>query len=465
MLVDLKKIYLKLPGPLQNLAVTLRGVEIHFERYGREYRKDSNFLKETQWFSKERLYQLQCDLLRSLISHATLHIPYYKRLFQEHDISVKSIQTPDDLKKIPILTKDDIRNHFSELISTNVDRRSLTLGHTSGTTGTPLEFYWDKKVICMTNAILWRQRDWGGIKFGDPYVLMTGNVIVPLSREKPPFWRHNIIQNQLLVSSFHLNEENMGAIARKLNQFRPFFLEAYPSTAYILGRYLIEKKQEIPLKAVFTSSEPLYPSYREVIEKAFGCHVYDYLGMAERVIFATQCEHRDGHHLNLEYGLCEILDEAGNPAKPGKSGNIVATGLHNYAMPLIRYKTGDGTAFINRGCSCGRQLPLIEDVITKAESIICTPDGRYISPSVLTHPFKPLHGIRESQIIQEDLHHLHIKLVKINENDEIKVEQLIREIQNRVGNEMEVQVEFVEKIPRTVAGKFRWVVSKIPLNI
>ncbi len=465
MLSNFKGVYEHLPISLQNLAVTLNGLEIARERYGRQFRVALAFLRETQWYSEEKLYELQCNLLQDLISYAALNVPYYKRLFQEHDLSVKSIQTPDDLKKIPILTKDKIRKHFSDLVARDADIRKLKLAHTSGTTGTPLEFYWDKKVIYMTNATLWRQREWASVNIGDRFVLLTGNVIVPLSQKKPPFWRHNFIQKQLLVSSFHLNEENMRFIVKKMRDFNPTFLEAYPSTVYILGRYLVSKRQRIPLKAVFTSSEPLYPEHREIIEKAFGCRVFDYLGMAERVIFATQCEKHEGQHLNLEYGITEILDDDGNPAEPGINGNIVATGLHNFEMPLIRYKTGDRSSFLKKQCSCGRQLPLIEDVTTKSESIIHTPDGRYISPSVLTHPFKPLRGIRESQIIQEDVYHIRIKLVKENQNEEIKVEQLVWDMKHRVGEEIQIDVEFVQMIPRTSAGKFRWVISKVPIEI
>ncbi|MHB8481154.1 MAG: phenylacetate--CoA ligase family protein [Nitrospiria bacterium] len=462
---NIKKVYERLPVSLQNLVVTLKGLGIFRERYGKEFKTSLLFLRETQWFSYERLYELQCNFLQVLIPFAVENIPYYKRLFQEYNLSVKSIQTPDDLKKIPILTKSLIRKFFPDLIAQNSPVRKLKLGHTSGTTGSPLEFYWDKKVIYMTNAVLWRQREWGGVNVGDPFVLLTGNVVVPLLQKKPPFWRHNFVQNQLLVSSFHLNPENMKAIVQKLKNFKPAFLEAYPSTAYILGRYLVDIKDVVPLKAVFTSSEPLYPNYREIIEKAFGCRVYDYLGMAERVIFATQCEQHEGHHLNLEYGVTEIVDEDGNPVTPGSIGSIVSTGLHNFAMPLIRYRTGDRTAFMVKQCRCGRHLPLIEDVTTKEEDIVLTPDGRFISPSVLTHPFKPLHGILESQLIQEDLHHLRIKLVRADRSVEIDIGQLVQGIKDRVGAEMKIEVEFVESIPRTKSGKFRWIISKVPLKI
>ena len=184
--------------------------------------------------------------------------------------------------------------------------------------------------------------------------------------------------------------------------------------------------------------------------------------MAERVVFASECERHSGHHLNLDYGITEFLDSNNETVEDGKLGKIVATSLHNFAMPFIRYETSDATASKTGTCPCGRGFPLIEDIATKHESIVTLPDGRLISPSVLTHPFKPMHNIAESQIIQEAVDQLIVKIVKRNGysvNDEIA---LLKAFGERLGSKMKINVEYVDSIPRTKNGKFRWVVSKIP---
>jgi phenylacetate-CoA ligase len=145
-------------------------------------------------------------------------------------------------------------------------------------------------------------------------------------------------------------------------------------------------------------------------------------------------------------------------------GEIISTGLNNYGMPLIRYKTGDTTKFKNVGCECGRHLPLINPVETKMEDMIIAKNGNVLSPSVLTHPFKPLTNIEKSQIIQESKDKLVIKIVKrpnYNEKDSVF---LLNELRVRVGD-MDVELEFVEDIPLTKAGKYRWIISKIPKEI
>jgi len=145
-------------------------------------------------------------------------------------------------------------------------------------------------------------------------------------------------------------------------------------------------------------------------------------------------------------------------------GRIVTTGLHNFGMPLIRYQTSDITALRKQKCSCGREFPLMEDVTTKAEDIITTTDGRLISSSILTHPFKPMHNVAESQIIQEDRRNITIKIIRRPSYNDEDTEYLLEEFKKRVGNDMNVRVEFVNSLPRTSSGKFRWVISKVPLK-
>lgn len=171
--------------------------------------------------------------------------------------------------------------------------------------------------------------------------------------------------------------------------------EGYPSTLIIWAKYLKSNKTALPMKAVLTSSETLFPVQRDTIEHSFQCKVYDFYGMAERVVFASECEYHNSH-LNLDYGITEILDVDKKTVPAGMIGRIVATSLWNYGMPLIRYVTSDTTAISDRKCSCGRIFPIMEKVTTKDEDIVTTPDGRLISSSVLTHPFKPMHNIEES---------------------------------------------------------------------
>jgi len=160
-----------------------------------------------------------------------------------------------------------------------------------------------------------------------------------------------------------------------------------------------------------------------------------------------------------------VLDDDDQPVPDGAEGYMVGTTLHNCGMPLIRYRTTDRGAFKPAICSCGRPLQLTEDVTTKAEDLLRLKDGRLIPPSVLTHPFKPLDSIEGSQIVQTDLDRLLIRIVPGGTFGDAERNHLLRELRARLGEDMQIDIECVEELPRTSRGKFKWVISQVELGL
>jgi len=448
--------------------ITAYGMKIHRERYGGRFPEHKELLFRMEYASEEDIRNYQDSQLRLLISHAYESVPYYRRTFDKYGVKPGDIQCKEDLPKIPVLTRELLKDNFSDLISKALPHRILKHGHTSGTTGTPLEVYYDPGMISMTYAALDRQFRWAGVNFtyrGDRIAVIRGNVIVPLPQRKPPYWRYNWYDNQLMLSNFHLSPGNLPSYYEALRNFKTVALDGYPSSVYVLAKVLINRGERLPLKAVLTSSETLYDYQRETIEAAFLCKVFDYYGSAERVIYSAECDKHEGHHLFPEYGITEIQDTAGNTLGPGQEGVMVGTSLQNYGMPMIRYRTNDLSMVKMNDCSCGRSLPLVDDVTTKVEDLLRLKDGRLISPSVLTHPFKPLNAIDGSQIIQTDLDRLIIRIVPRVDYSEKDTEHLKRELKSRLGDDMRIDIEFIKALPRSKGGKFKWVVSEVELGI
>ena len=464
----IKEIYDRLPPIFQNLALTAYSIKLDKQRYGGRFQEYRNSFEKSQWFSREQLLEDQNDRFMMLVKYALENVPYYQKKFSEYGLTLDSIKTIEDISKLPLLTKKDIVDNFNDLISTKVAKKNISFGHTSGTTGSPLEIAYSPEVLYATYAILDRQYKWANAnlaRLGDRVAVIRGNIIVPLADKKPPFWRYNYYHRQLLLSSFHLKSEYLEYYIAELIKFNPVVLDGYPSTLYVLAKYLENTDQTLPLQAVLSSSETLFDFQRELIESRFQCRVFDYFGAAERVMFATECGQHSGHHISTEYGVTEILDDSSQPVQQGVLGKIVATSLHNYAMPMIRYVTNDMTALKSQECACGRKLPLMEDVTTKAEDLLTMADGRLISPSVLTHPFKPMNCIESSQIIQENMGEIIIKIVPYDNYEEKKGEKLIADLQDRIGKDVKIKIELVEKLERTRSGKFKWVISKVKLGI
>lgn len=464
----LKQLYNLCPVFLQNSILSGFSILLDRERYSGKYKFFQDLLSKTQWYTESDLIAYQENQLEKLISHAYETVPYYRQIFQDRKLVPEDIKKLSDLQKLPLLTKHDIKNNFNKLISTKYKIHKLKKGHTSGTTGSPLEICYDSSVIYITYATLNRQYKWADAsleRFGDKIAVLRGNVIVPLTQKKPPFWRNNYFHNQLLLSSFHLSRKNLPFYLQEIKRFEPKILDGYPSTLFVLAKYLKNIGEKLPLHAVISSSETLYDFQREIIEESFQCKMFDYYALAERVVFATECEKHGGHHLSSEYGITEILDHDNQPVSDGTEGKMVGTSLHNFGMPMIRYVTDDMTAIKQEKCACGRALPLMEDVTTKAEDMLTLKNGRLISSSTLTHPFKPLYSVEESQIIQEDYDQIRINIVPNEKYQNTDAEHLIKEFQTRLGSDVNIEIKIVDKVPRTKSGKFRWVISKVKLGI
>jgi len=461
----LDKLYQKSPGFIQNLMVTGYGLKIYRREYGQKFKASLAQFDARQWLTRDEVIGYQDEKIRSLIKHAYDNIPFYRDIMTSRKLRPSDIEKVADLHKLPILTREDVRANKLRMIAGNYKKSQLIRGYTSGTTGSPLELIWDNEICHIKTVVDWRQKKIAGIKPGDKIAFFLGRTLVPLQKKNPPFWRHNYVLNHLFCSSWHLSRRNIPYYFDKLSKFSPLAIEGYPSTMFILAKYLVEKGQTFPLKAAFTSSETLLPLHRETIEKAFGCKLFDFYGMAERVAFATECELHDGKHINMDFSVLEVINNDSEPSAPGQMGRIVATGFHNYAMPLIRYRTSDVTVLRGKPCSCGRSFDLMENVTTKDEDIISTKDGRYISSSIINAVTHHLTSIAEHQVIQDDLEHVRMLIVKkpeFLESDGKFLEENLRKI---MGDGMDIKVEYVDDIPRTTAGKFRWVISKVPLRM
>jgi phenylacetate-CoA ligase len=460
----LERLYGASPIWIQNLVLNAYGWKIRRERFNRAYEEWQRVFAENEHGSKADLAAMQDEAVGDLVQHAYKTVPYYREVMSESGLKPPDVRSVKDLPKLPILTKDHLRSSFSNLISSTYRRQDLKEGNSSGTTGSPVSVLWDRRVDVANNAVHFRARRWAGIEFGSPYASALGRTIVPITQVRSPFWRFNVPWKQLLLASFHLQEANLPSYLDAMSAYGVRYLEAYPSTAYVLARFLTETGRTLPLDAVITSSETLLDIQRATIEQAFACEVFDVFGQAERVLFASECERHDGLHMRPEYGAFEVVDERGEPVSPGGHGRIIGTGFQNYGMPLIRYDLGDVSALVLDPCTCGRALPRMARVTTKAEDIVITPEGRFVSSSTLTHPFKPLSNIRKSQIVQETPDRVTVKIVRRPAYTDADTARLVAALGERLGPSVTIEVAFVDDIPRGPSGKFRWVISKVPLR-
>lgn len=459
-------IYGTLPVFLQNLAVNMYGIRLKKREYGVEFEMLYEQFDRQQWFSESEMEMYQNERLRDIVAHAYHTVPFYRHHFEEHHLVPADVRSITDLVKIPPIDSEMLVDCAKEMVSTEAGRRDRIVGHTSGTTGKSKTLLYDRRVCRVKNVVDWRLKRLGGIQVGDPIAFFTGRTVVPIEQKRPPFWRQNSVLNHLFFSAFHFSPSSYDAYIDALQEFGATALDGYPSTVSMFGEALLLRNRSHCLKAAFVTSEMLLPHQRKAIEKAFACPVFNYYGMAERAVFASECEHHHGLHLNSDFGLCELLDEQGGPVPPGASGRVVVTGWHNYTMPLIRYKTNDWATRASEFCPCGRPFPLLASIDGRQEDQVATSDGRYLDVSFTYDTFKAIQPrIVESQIIQEESGAINIKIVPSRSFSKADADHLVRGMRRYMGPDACIRVQICDSIPRTKSGKFRWLISKIPRRI
>jgi phenylacetate-CoA ligase len=433
-------------------------------KFGPGFHEHLADLDRTQWYGCDEWQWLQNEKLRRLIHHVARFVPYYESLFQEIGLSPDAIRMPSDLAKLPLLDKSTVQARSAELRSRlYASGRELETFQTSGTTGRALEVVVTRDCLQLEKAFTWHHRRWGGIEVGDSTAAFVGFPVVPLRQRRPPFWVNDRAENRVLYSLQHMNAANLPAYASSLAALSPAMIYGYPTAIYLMALHLNERHIEsVRPKAVFTASETLMPHQRAEIERACGCRVFDWYGATEFIANIVQCE-RGNYHIKPEYGIVEILRSDGSATAPGEPGELVCTGLNNLAMPFIRYRVGDLAVSKAGECPCGRSGALIERVTGRVEDVVVTPDGRWLSR--LDFVFKGLDRVEEAQLVQEDLRLLLVRVVRRPGYTETDERRVLANLRERLGDEMTINFEYLERIPRTRSGKFRYVVSRIPLGL
>lgn len=421
----------------------------------------------SQWtLSRSELYEIQKQELKLLLEEAFNYVNFYKKNFYDLNITLKDIkENPFSvLEKLPFLSKIDRRNFSKELINSNPNRPLVEIGYTSGTSGTPTENYVDQESIDRSFALWSRFHETIGVRKPMKSVRFSGKLVVKPNQKNKPFWVYNYFDKQLLMSTYHLTDENMSHYIDKLNKFKPKFLDGYPSAFYIIANYAIKNNVKIDFKpvAITTTAETLYDYQREAIEKVFNCKVYNQYASSEGSPFITECT-SGKLHVNLDSGIFEFLNNKNQKAQAGEIARMVVTSFRNLKTPLIRYDILD-SVLIGDGekCSCGNQMPTIEKIIGREDDLLWTEEKGYIGR--MDTAYKGLEGIVQSQIIQLSPTDFEVKnIVDQNYSKEME-EKFMKNLKDRLGEKVNLRFEYVEAIPLGKNGKFEAVKRKFKLD-
>ncbi len=397
--------------------------------------------------------------LGNLLQHAWKTVPYYRDLFVAHQISEKDIN-PSYLQGLPFLTKDLIRANLEKLKSTAA--KKVTKFATGGSTGAPLIFYLGPSRISSDIAARSRAEGWWGLGVGDPEFVLWGSPLEVGKQDKLRAWRDRLMRTELF-SAFEMTESMMDGYIRRLREGRYRKIFGYPSSIALLcqrARNVGVALNDLGLKAAFVTGESLTDEWRLLITETLGCSIGNGYGGRDSGFIAHSCP-AGSMHTTADRIVVEIVDEAGNPLPNGTTGEIVVTHLDSCEMPLIRYRTGDIGALSNASCPCGRTLPLMDRIEGRQTDFIIAPDGRTMHGLSVVYILREIEGVKQFRITQKSLGLIEVEVVK-GEGYSTDQEPRIRDgFCKRLRANVQVQIRYVEQIPSSNSGKFRYVISEV----
>lgn len=422
-------------------------------RLGKAFNKQFDFLQQSQWWSPIQLENYQNEQLRALINHAYNNVPYYHNLFQSNNLLPADILSIHDLVKLPILTKDDVRTHQQRLRAQNFDNRSVIKMYTSGTTGTPLTLYYDKsKEYLNFDPYIWRFFGWGGHTIKGRAAKLAAWTL-----PEGQIYSYNPVRNLLILSAYTLSDAAVEDYAQAFKKYDIQFIDTYPSSMELLVRFLRAKgiKRPVPMKAIFCHSEFIHDWQRSLIEDYWGCKCFDWYGLEERVILGIECEQHTGLHLCSDFGITEFIEDP----KTGLS-RIIATSITNFAMPMIRYDTGDAGHLLEKPCRCKRGFPLFRLNGGRTKSFAIGKNGAHIPVANIDIPNVTDH-IVQFQFIQEQVGALTLNIVRKQEFGEVDLEKIHKKLNEKFGANFDVTINFVNTIQTTANGKTAIYIQKL----
>ncbi len=431
-------------------------VPLYNRRFGVRNDALKRQLMKSQYYSQDRLLEQQWRDVRSLLTYTYEHNPWYRKRFQSVGARPEDIKDAGHVASLPLLTKDDIRSEGESMFTEGFSKDNMIYKRTGGSTGVPVRVYWDRAATNFKNAVTFRHDGWAGYRPGDRRAALWGDTARQFSFKERLY--KLLCERTLYLDTLNMDEEKISSFLRNVRSFRPRTLIGHAHSLYFLAAYIQEQDRDgIHFDGIISTAETLIPSERQTIEDVFGNVVFNRYGCEEVSLIASECEHRQGLHIPIEGLYVEVLD--GDESKPGR---LVVTDLVNRGFPLIRYDIGDMATTQSGSCPCGRGLPRLGRICGRTSEMLYTTKGKPISGiSILDTFMIHIPGLKQVQIIQEELNHVLLNIVRGADFCESSISALEQVISDVFGPGMTYQITYVDTIPTTPRGKYQFTICRV----
>ncbi len=414
-------------------------------------------MRRTEWA------QLQTQRISRLLIHAGRNVPYYRRIFATAGLDPENARLPQDIQRLPLLTKETIRQFPDALFSDNLDQGQLYRNATGGSTGVPLTFFQDQSYRDVSTALDAYVCSWWGIRPYDRTAAIWGadREFKDLSWQSRFYnWRHRTRS----LNAFRLSDESLESFCKCLVRWKPPYLIGYATALDRLAKFAIHRDYDLRFRAIRSSAETLFSPQRDTISRAFDSPVFDFYGSREVNNLAAECPEEHSLHAISTWRYIEIVDDDGQPVTDGELGRVVVTDLSNFGMPFIRYCNDDLAIKMPDYCPCGRPSPVLGKLCGRQTDLIAGQNGELIHGEWFTHLFYDTKHISKFQIYQPAVDKLIIRYVPLGDGCNSEIARIAELVTARLGAKVTVSSECLEVLPVPASGKHRFTISEVQLD-
>ncbi|OLF30440.1 capsule biosynthesis protein CapK [Staphylococcus aureus] len=444
----LQFIYDHSPIALQNIMVSIQGKLYEKQRYTKEYYEELERLRECQ-----DPFELQEKRMRNFYKYIKNNSKYYNKKLLDFSDSIDL----ENLEKYPVLTKELVRLNVEDMVTR--DKNDLITLGTGGSTGKSLKIYSSSLDMSRKIAYLDFFKEQHGVYKGMRRVSVGGRKIVPQKQKKKNFWRYNEPLNQLMISAYHAEGENLKYYVQKLSDFKPETLDGFPTVLHRISKYILENNINLTFTpiAIFPTAETLTDEMRNDIENAFNCPVRNQYASSEGSPFITE-NTKGEYEIGTMSGYFEL------EKVEDKIYELIVTGFYTTTTPLFRYKIGDSVELYEELPENYTQKDIkIKRIIGRNNDFLKSSERGIITNVYLSTAIRELgNAVIDSQFVQNEIDLVEVNLVVAEgTNNKRLIKKLETQLKSRFGDRTRFKYNFVDNISRTNGGKKRFMINNL----
>ena len=389
-------------------------------------------IEQMNTWSESQVKEWQIVQMHKLIEHAYNHTRYYHEIMDSIGIKPKDINTLEDLKLFPVLTREDIKGRFDDIVPDNIKKYPHRKSSTGGSTGQPMQYICDENTWGFVTAMKiysWKQTSY---RYGDLFVSLGSSSLFPVNKKSLVSEIYMKLRNTIPLNGMNMDDETCCRYMDIIQKHNVRYIYGYATAIYLLARYCKENKVNWHINAAFATAEKLTSHYRQVIADTWGAQVMDCYGSKDGCITAYE----------IEPGKYHVGYASWFEASDKEPSELFATNLIDFAFPIIRYANKDEVMMWDDTVESGYNGQLLREVIGRTSDVVSFDNGHKLTTSGFNSLFRDF-NVEAFRISKSGSLSVLVQIQKRESFTSDEHELLYATIKKYVGEEVDVKFEYV----------------------